>query len=81
MTPRRLTRPYVGLNPVTPQYEDGIRTDPAVSVPNVPKQRSAATAAPNRPKTRRDVVQRPGVVHSAEVTHIRSSAVGEFMKI
>jgi hypothetical protein len=33
MTPARLTRPNVGLNPVTPQMAAGVRIDPSVSVP------------------------------------------------
>src|SRR5437762_6247359 len=49
ITPRLLTRPYVGINPTTPQSELGIRIDPPVSVPSVPKQRSDAMAAAEPP--------------------------------
>src|SRR5438067_7494681 len=49
ITPRLLTRPYVGLNPTTPQYDEGMRIDPPVSVPRVPMQRSAAMAAAEPP--------------------------------
>src|SRR5262245_13233346 len=49
MTPRTLTRPYVGLNPTTPQYAAGILTDPDVAGPTDPKQRPAATAAADPP--------------------------------
>ena len=31
MAPCRLTRPYVGRNPLTPQYADGTMIDPFVS--------------------------------------------------
>ena len=34
ITPRRLTNPYVGFNPYTPDMADGMRIDPPVSVPN-----------------------------------------------
>ena len=43
------TRPCVGLRPTSPQAEDGIRMEPAVSVPRVLKLMSAATAAPDPP--------------------------------
>lgn len=46
MTPRRLTRPWVGLRPTTPQSAAGLRIEPPVSVPIAPKQSPAATAAP-----------------------------------
>src|SRR5580704_8920142 len=49
ITPRMLTRPYVGFNPTMPQYEAGIRTEPAVSVPSDAKHWAAATAAPGPP--------------------------------
>src|SRR5690606_7106089 len=44
-TPRLLTRPYVGFIPTTPQKEEGMRTDPPVSVPREPKQSPAAVPA------------------------------------
>ena len=44
MTPSRGTRPYVGLSPVTPQSEAGIRIDPPVSVPSAKGNSRAATA-------------------------------------
>ena len=46
MPPYRLTRPYVGRMPVTPQKADGHRMDPHVSVPMPKPTRPAATAAP-----------------------------------
>jgi hypothetical protein len=49
MTPRLLTRPYVGIKPTTPQCELGIRTDPPVSVPSVPKHMLVAIAAAEPP--------------------------------
>ena len=49
MTPYRLTRPYVGLRPTTPQNEAGCRIDPPVSVPSVAGQIPAATAAAEPP--------------------------------
>src|SRR5262245_31972034 len=45
-TPDRLTRPQVGLSPVTPFIVDGNRIEPSVSVPREPKQRHAAVATP-----------------------------------
>src|SRR5207244_13649586 len=33
MAPKRLTRPYVGRKPVTPQRDDGETIEPRVSVP------------------------------------------------
>jgi len=47
--PSVFTRPIVGLNPTTPQREAGIRMEPPVSVPMLPKQRPAATAAADPP--------------------------------
>src|SRR5476651_1379441 len=41
-----LTRPYVGLIPVTPQYAAGVRIEPPVSLPVPPSTSPAATAAP-----------------------------------
>src|SRR5215510_2822904 len=49
ITPRLLTRPYVGLNPTMPQCDAGMRMDPPVSVPRDPMQRSAAIAAAEPP--------------------------------
>src|SRR5699024_3102553 len=47
--PYLATRPGVGFNPTSPQAAEGIRMDPAVSVPRVVKLISAATAAPEPP--------------------------------
>src|SRR5579872_7308375 len=44
-TPRVLTRPYVVLNPTTPQNAPGMRTEPPSSLPTEPKQSPADTAA------------------------------------
>src|ERR1039457_4339661 len=43
----RLTSPYVGRNPVTPQNALGVRIDPDVSDPSANVTRSAATAIPD----------------------------------
>ena len=43
-TPARLTRPHVGLRPVTPFAKDGKRMEPPVSEPRPPYARPAATA-------------------------------------
>ena len=45
-TPARLTRPYVGLRPVSPQRDEGMRIEPPVSEPRAPAASPAATAAP-----------------------------------
>src|SRR5947199_2128793 len=47
--PQRLTRPYVGLSPTTPQNAAGCRTEPPVSVPSAPAARPPATAAAEPP--------------------------------
>ena len=47
--PRVGTSPVEGRRPVTPQNADGIRIEPAVSVPSVAGTRPAATAAPLPP--------------------------------
>src|ERR1700730_1363252 len=47
--PRVLTRPNDGLNPTTPQCDEGMRIDPPSSLPTEPKQSPAATAAPEPP--------------------------------
>ncbi len=44
-TPRRLTRPKVGLRPKIPQHAAGMRIEPPVSVPIAKSARPAATAA------------------------------------
>ena len=44
-SPKRLTRPYVGFTPTTPQRDAGWRTLPPVSDPKAPRHSSAATAA------------------------------------
>jgi hypothetical protein len=46
MIPDRLTSPTVGLIPQMPLIEDGLVTDPSVSVPMAAAQRLAAVAAP-----------------------------------
>src|SRR5256885_13984285 len=43
ITPARLTRPYVGLSPTTPQQAAGSRIEPPVSLPMAPATRPAAT--------------------------------------
>jgi len=45
MAPYRLTNPYVGRNPVTPQNAAGVKIDPLVSEPNANGTNPAATAA------------------------------------
>src|SRR5580700_2609151 len=45
MSPYRETRPYVGLNPTTPQSAAGCRIDPPVSVPREYGTEPAATVA------------------------------------
>src|SRR5689334_21661566 len=57
-SPRRLTRPYVGLSPTRPQSDAGFLIDPAVSSPSAPRHNPAATAAPGPvldPPVMRDV--------------------------
>src|SRR5688572_33458407 len=46
MAPCRLTRPYVGLSPLTLQYVAGPRIEPHVSEPIAKGTRPAPTAAP-----------------------------------
>src|SRR5258708_11211939 len=46
IAPWRLTRPYVGRRPVTPQYAAGVRIEPDVSEPIAHRTSPAATAAP-----------------------------------
>src|SRR5207302_6389854 len=48
-TPSQETRPQVGLRPATPQRDAGMRMEPPVSVPMLPKQSPAATAAAEPP--------------------------------
>src|SRR5467141_4113935 len=45
-TPARLTRPYVGLRPVIPQSDAGMRIEPPVSEPSAAGASPAATATP-----------------------------------
>src|SRR6185436_15422568 len=45
IAPWRLTAPYVGRSPVTPQNDAGVRIDPDVSLPIANGTRPAATAA------------------------------------
>lgn len=47
--PLRLTRPYVGFSPTTPQKEAGILIDPPVSEPVVAMAEDAAMAAAEPP--------------------------------
>src|SRR6516225_362142 len=47
MAPRRLTRPYVGRNPLAPQNADGHTMEPHVSVPIANPASPAATMAPD----------------------------------
>src|SRR5213593_4836224 len=44
IAPYRLTRPYVGRKPVTPQRDDGETIEPSVSVPIENPTRPAAVA-------------------------------------
>src|SRR5215469_6659771 len=43
-TPARLTRPYVGFRPTTPQHAAGRRIEPPVSLPSAKSTSRAATA-------------------------------------
>src|SRR6185436_18042385 len=45
IAPYRLTRPYVGRKPVTPQRDEGETIEPRVSVPIEKPTRPAAVAA------------------------------------
>src|SRR3989442_13341340 len=66
-TPARLTRPYVGLTPLIPQSEAGMRIEPPVSEPRAPRTSAAATATP-QPH------QGPPAVRGAVRTHgVRAS--------
>ena len=49
IAPRSDTDPCVGLSPVTPQNDDGMRMDPPVSEPIAIATTPAATAAPDPP--------------------------------
>src|SRR5262249_11119115 len=49
MTPKRLTRPYDGFIPTTPEHAAGCRIEPPVSVPSEPRHWRAATAAAEPP--------------------------------
>ena len=49
-TPQRLSMPYEGLKPYTPQYDAGMRTEPPVSVPSARRHSPAATAAAAPPE-------------------------------
>src|SRR6266545_1707288 len=65
IAPWRLTSPYVGRRPVTPQYADGVPIEPEVSDPSAYGTRPAATAAPDpldEPPDQRSVFHglRPG---------------------
>src|SRR5436190_12406680 len=44
IAPKRLTRPYVGRRPVTPQVDDGETIEPSVSVPMENPTRPAEVA-------------------------------------
>src|SRR3954471_12444314 len=57
MSPKRLTRPYVGFTPTTPHSAAGWRIDPPVSEPKLSGLNPAATAAalpPREPPGTRD---------------------------
>src|SRR5580700_2606207 len=45
--PKRLTRPYVGRRPLTPQNAEGQMMEPQVSVPMAKAAKPAATIAPD----------------------------------
>src|SRR6267143_6193004 len=47
IAPWRLTSPYVGRRPVTPQYADGVPIEPDVSDPRAYATRPPPTAAPD----------------------------------
>jgi len=47
IAPCRLTRPYVGRSPVTPQNAAGVPMEPEVSEPMAHGTRPAATALPD----------------------------------
>src|SRR6185312_14074259 len=49
INPYRLTRPYVGRTPTTPQKPAGCRIDPPVSVPSAATANPAASAAAKPP--------------------------------
>ena len=49
MTPKRLTRPEVGLSPTKPQNEAGMRMEPPVSLPMAAGTIPLATAAAEPP--------------------------------
>src|SRR5436190_15909508 len=48
-SPYRLTRPYVGLTPTTPQNAAGCRTEPPVSEPSAMRTTPAATQPADPP--------------------------------
>jgi hypothetical protein len=50
IAPARLSLPYVGFSPKTPQSEAGTRMEPLVSLPSAHGTIPAATAAPDPPK-------------------------------
>ena len=47
MMPERLTSPTVGFIPAMPLIDEGLVTDPSVSLPMAPAQRLLAVAAPD----------------------------------
>src|SRR5262245_34340306 len=70
IAPCRLTRPYVGRRPVTPEYADGVRIDPDVSLPIANGTSPAPTAEPgplDEPPLQKPVFQglRPGPLNAA----------------
>src|SRR5450759_4254119 len=70
IAPCRLTRPYVGLRPATPENAAGVRMEPEVSEPIENPTRPAAVAAPgpeDEPPDQKSVFQgvRPGPVNDA----------------
>src|SRR5688500_6883269 len=48
--PYREMRPYVGLNPTTPQSDAGCRTEPPVSEPSAARTTPEATATADPPE-------------------------------
>ena len=81
-TPRRLTRPSVGLRPTTPHAAAGMRIEPPVSVPTESAHRPAASAAPPpplEPPGTRSRFQR--IATRAEGAHAGGQTVGELVEV
>src|SRR6185503_9297022 len=76
ITPKRLTRPYVGRTPTTPFVADGERIEPSVSVPRLKPTMPAAVAAAGPaedPPLDRDVSQGQRVVPPNHLAPLASS--------